>query len=494
VALTAGVENLYAAIEQPVEGTILTVMRETAESVSVAETTDIAALVEHMLERAQHSLSRTPELLPVLKAAGVVDAGAKGFVSLLEGVVLFLRGDPLTIEAEGDFAASPPAVAMVEYPDREERYRYCTEALVRGEGLPTQSEVRDQLRERGDSMIVIRSGDVLKLHIHTDNPDDVFEYLKGLGNLVTHKAEDMKVQHAAVGRAGTSHLSLARRPVGIVTDSAADLSEEIIRAHGLQVVPLMLVDGDVVYRDGIDVTADQFHEMLAGQDALPTTSQPPPGAFLEGFRRAAEDAEQVVGVILGSGLSGTFTSAEAAVSRADGLPVRLMDSLGASLLQGLLVLKATEMAEMGWGPDEIVSELDRIRAQSGLLFTVETFDRLLASGRVGRGKALLGTLLNVRPILGLDAAGKVVPKGKAIRGNRVMTALLDMMAEDMGAVPEKVRFGIVHVGAPEIVPEVREQLIERYGDVEILSAPATPVISTHLGTGAWGVAYMVEDS
>ena len=119
IALSAGVENLYAAIEQPVEATILTVMRETAEAVSRAHMADIAPLVEHMLERAQHSLARTPELLPVLKAAGVVDAGAKGFVSLIEGVVLFLHGDPLTAKITGDFAASPPAVAMVEYPDRK---------------------------------------------------------------------------------------------------------------------------------------------------------------------------------------------------------------------------------------------------------------------------------------------------------------------------------------------------------------------------------------
>lgn len=489
-ALTAGVENLYAAIEQPVEGTILTVMRETAEAVAAEPSADIATLMENMLGKAQRSLARTPDLLPVLKSAGVVDAGAKGFVSLLEGVVLFLHGDPLTTES-AEFTAAPPAVAMVEYPDREERYRFCTEALVRGDDLPTQGEVRDHLRDRGDSMIVIRTGDVLKLHIHTDDPEDVFAYLKGLGDLVTHKAEDMEVQHATVGRAG--HLSLARRPVGIVTDSAADLPEEIIRAHGIQVVPLMLVDGDAVYRDGIDVTADQFHEMLDNQKGLPTTSQPPPGAFLEGFRRAAEDAEAVVGVLLGSGLSGTFTSAEAAISRADDLPVRLMDSLGASLLQGLLVLKATEMAEMGRSPEEIVSELDRVRAQSGLLFTVETFDRLLASGRVGRGKALLGTLLNVKPILGLDAAGKVIPKGKAIGRNRVISALLDALAAEVGPTPAKIRFGIIHVGAPDVVTDVRARLIERWGDVEILSAPATPVISTHLGTGAWGVAYMVED-
>ncbi len=189
----------------------------------------------------------------------------------------------------------------------------------------------------------------------------------------------------------------------------------------------------------------------------------------------------MVRVLLGSGLSGTFSSAEAAMARADDLPVRLMDSLG---FRGLLVLRATEIAELGRTPDDIVTELGRIRAQSGLLFTVETFDRLLALGPVGRGRALLGTLLNVKPILGLDDAGRVIPKGKAIGSNRVVTALLDVIAAEVGPAHEKIRFGIVHVGAPKMIAEVRKRLVERWGDVEIPSGPTTPVISTHLGTGA----------
>ncbi len=490
-ALEAGVENLSEALETPVEGTILTVMRDTAKAVSSAHIDDIAPLVEHMLDRARDSLERTPDLLPVLSAAGVVDAGAKGFVSLLEGAVMFLRGDSLSPEPEADFLADPPVVASMEYPDRVERYRFCTEALVRGSDLPDQAEVRGRLRAQGDSLIVIRSDDVLKVHVHTDEPDEVFSYLKGLGDLVTHKAEDMKAQHDAVER--TSHLALARRPVGVLTDSAADLSEEIIRAHGIQVVPMMLVDGDEVYRDGVDITAERFHEMLASQERLPTTSQPPPGSFLEGFKRAAAEAEQVVGVVVSSGLSGTYTSAEAAAAQEPDLPIHLVDSRGASLLQGLLVLKATELAEMAMPADEIVKELNRIRDQSGIMFTIETFDRLLASGRVSRSQAFFANLLNVKPILAIDLEGKVVPRAKAIGRKRVILALLDAVAEDMGCVPEKVRFGIVHVGVPEIVSEVRELVVARYGEVEILNAPITPVVATHLGIGAWGLAYMVED-
>ena len=492
-ALEAGVQNLSEALEAPVEGTILTVMRDTARAVSGAHIEDIAPLTEHMLDRARDSLERTPELLPVLSAAGVVDAGAKGFVSLLEGVVMFLRGDPLTTESGEEFTAGPPGVASIEYPERVERYRFCTEALVRGNDLPDQAEVRGSLRARGDSMIVIRSDDVLKVHIHTDEPEEVFSYLKGLGDLVTHKAEDMGAQYDAVERASGSHVALARRPVGVLTDSAADLSEEIIRAHGIQVVPMMLVDGDDVYRDGVDMTAERFHKMLASQERLPTTSQPPPASFLEGFKRAAADAEQVVGVVLSSRLSGTFASAEAAAAQESDLPIHLADSRGVSLLQGLLVLKATELAEMAMPADEIVKELSRIRDQSGIMFTIESFDRLLASGRVSRSKAFFGTLLNVKPILAIDREGKVVPRGTAIGRKRVILALLEAVAEDIGCVPETVRFGIVHVGIPEIISEVRELLVARYGEVEILSAPVTPVIATHIGFGAWGLAYMVED-
>ena len=493
-ALGAGVENLYGSLEDPVEGTIVTVMRDTADAVSQTETRDIATLIEFMLESARCSLDRTPDLLPVLKSAGVVDAGGKGFVSLLEGVSLFLRGEPLSQNPRAESSVGTPVLGAVEYPDKVEQYRFCTEALVRGDKLPTQDRVRDHLREHGDSVIVIRSEDVLKVHIHTDVPEDIFSYLGALGTLVTHKAEDMRAQHEVAGRAAGTHLSLVRRPVGVLTDSGCDLSEEIIRAHGIEVVPLMLIDGERSYRDGVDVTSEEFHEMMVSQDTLPTTSQPSPGTFLEGYQRAAQDAEQIIAVVLSSNLSGTFASAEAAVAEAPDLPVHLADSLGTSLLQGLLVLKAAELAELAMPPAEIVSELTRIRSQSGMLFTVDTFDRILASGRVGKGKAFLGTLLNLKPILCLDRQGTVLPRGKAIGRKRVIRALLDAMQEDMGSMPQTVRFGIVHVGIPEIIPEVSGMLVEHYGEVEILAAPATPVISTHLGIGAWGLAYMVEDS
>lgn len=499
-ALGAGVSNLAAAIERPMEGTILTVMRDTAEAARASGMPDFVPLVQHLVDEARRSLARTPDLLPVLRTAGVVDAGAKGFVSLLEGVLLLIHGDPIVAAASVETTATSgvvsgaegSALSRVEYD--EETYRFCTEALVRGPDLPAQAAVRDVLRTQGDSLIVIRSADVLKVHIHTDDPEDVFTYLRGLGKLVTHKAEDMQAQHETVERSSAGHVTLARRPLTVVTDSAADLPQEIVRAHGIQVTPLSLVDGDRSYRDGVDISAEEFHERMALEAPVPTTSQPSPADFLEAYGRAAEDGEEILGVILGSALSGTLGSAEAAAKRFHGAPVHLVDTQGASLLEGLLVLKACELAELATPPAEIVAELTRIRRRSGILFTVDTFDRLLASGRVGRGRAMLGSVLSVKPILGLTTDGKVVPAGKALGRRRARAALMAALAERVPASVEQVRFGIVWVGNPEIVEPLTAEIQAGWGrDVEILSAPATPVIATHLGIGAWGIAYMVED-
>src|SRR5690606_29904669 len=184
-ALTAATEHVYRSLEKPVEGTILTVMREVAEEANAAHTRDYSDLVELLLVRARDACNRTPELLPALRAAGVVDAGALGFVHLLEGVDAFVRGDPfIALETPPTYTAGEPAVARVDYPSGEEAYRFCTEALVRGTALPESDVVREQLRASGDSLIVIRGDGVLKVHIHTDEPDDVFGYLRTIGTLV----------------------------------------------------------------------------------------------------------------------------------------------------------------------------------------------------------------------------------------------------------------------------------------------------------------------
>lgn len=492
-ALDLAVAHVYRSLEQPVEGTIVTVMREVAEEARDSKTVDFADLMELLLSRARTALERTPELLPVLKAAGVVDAGAKGFMHLVEGIVAYLHGDPfVALTNVPVFAAVAPAAARIEFPAASERYRFCTEALVGGDPLPPADAVRAVLREHGDSLIVIRGDGILKIHIHTDAPDTVFAYLRGVGRLVTHKAEDMAVQHAAVERAAGGHLQLARRPVSIITDSACNLPDEIVRAHGIHVVPMLLVYENEVLRDGVDIDATTFVERLrAGERA--TTSQPAPATFIEGFRRAAEDGEVIIAPMVGSSLSGTLRSAEAAARMLDDVDIRTFDSKATGLSEGMLALLAAEMAEAGKSADEIVLEMARVRAQSGTLLTVDVFDNLLASGRIGRGKVMIAGLLDIKPVLELGPDGSVQPVTN-VRGSRqVLPRVLDILATRIPADARALRFGIMHVGRPEIAADIGEGLRRRFGEREMIEVPATPVLATHLGPGAWGVAWQLED-
>jgi DegV family protein with EDD domain len=496
-ALKSATEHVYRALEKPVEGTMITIMSAISDEAQRLNHSDFVVLFERLLVRAREALASTPDLLPVLKKAGVVDAGAKGFVHLLEGISSFVAGDPLApLEEDPEFDAEPAfAAAAAEYPQENERFRFCTEALVRGPAIPAQEAVKAVLRDRGDSLVVIRSENLLKIHIHTDEPEEVFDYLRTLGELATHKAEDMQAQHAVAGRAAASgHMTLTRRPISVVSDTACDLPDEVVRAHGIHLVPLNLIFDTKAYRDRFDVTPEDFNKRLR-EGAHPSTSQPAPAAFMEGFRRAGEEGEEVVAVLLSSALSGTYASAQAALKqRGDGAaPVRIFDSLGGSLLQGLLTIKASELGEQGWSAERIVAELARVRSKSGFFIVLDTFERALASGRVGRGRAWLGSLLDIKPVLDIDGTGKLIPIDK-VRGRKSMLPkMMEVLEKKVPAGSKKVRFGVMHVACPEIVDEVVPEIRKRYGSVDIVTAPGTPIIATHAGEGAWGIAYLIED-
>jgi len=505
-ALMAGSQSLDRAVENPVEGTILTVVRDSATAAGGTRDEgadpvpwDFTTLMERVLAAASDSLARTPDLLPVLAEAGVVDAGAKGFVHMIEGVVgLIAHGEDAdfasaSVTAGLDADSTRPdwsPIGAMDHPLGEGTRRYCTEILVEGPGMPDEKSVRAHLSEGSEELLVIRSEDILKVHLHTDHPAAAIDYCATLGTVTAHKAEDMFAQYEAARGAGTE---VVRRPVGVLVDSGCDLPEAVLRAHGMHMVPLLLVDGDTTLRDRVDITAEEFHRRLKSGGSLPTTSQPPPGQFAQAFERAAADSQVVIAVLLASSLSGIFKSAEHGTSLVPDLDIRLVDSRAASILAGLLALKAAELAEKGMSPEAIVAEVQRVRGQSGIAFTVRNLDRLIASGRLGNFAGWLGGLLDLKPVLALGSDGKIRALGKTRGARRVQKLLLEGILADIPPGAEKVRFGIVHAGAPEVIEPLTVKLRARYPGAEILVSPITPVIATHLGLGAWGIGYMVED-
>jgi DegV family protein with EDD domain len=488
-AVRSGADRLYESLDDPREGTILTVARDAAVAAEPTAGTseDIAAFMRRLLEEGEAALARTPDLLAVLKEAGVVDAGGKGFVRMLEGVVRYIDGDSmLSLGSPGDSESTNMApAAMVDVADDRD-FQFCTEVLVRGDELPPANEVRAAMHAFGGSTVVAVTGDILKIHVHTDTPEAVFSYAARWGRVDTTKAEDMRVQHRRLAH-------VERRAVAVVTDSSADLPDALLDRHRIAMVPLQVVFGDSTFRDRVELKPEEFYRRLRQSAEFPTTSQPAPADFIQAFRDARGEADEVVVVLLGSALSGTFQAAQTAI-RAAGLDrVHLIDSRSASFGVGLLALRGAELAEQGWSGERIGEELVRVRSRSGMLLTVDRYDNLLRSGRISRSKAWLAGMLDVKPILSLDREGHVVPIER-VRGREHLEArVLSQLEQRLTPRPRVVRFGVAHADSPEVAQRIQTALVAQYQPRDCFVAPATGVLTAHVGLGAWGIFYQIED-
>jgi DegV family protein with EDD domain len=486
-AIRRGSDKLYASLDDPREGTILTVAREAALAAerAAADSPDITVFMNRMLAEGEVALAHTPELMAVLKEAGVVDAGGKGFVRMIEGVVRLIDGDPIlaVTESSAEFAVIPAADVEVA---AERDFQFCTEVMVQSEQLPPANEVRAAIRRFGGSVQVVLAGDILKVHVHTDTPEAVFTCAARWGTVSATKAEDMRAQHRRL-----SHQN--RRPVAVVTDSSADLPDAVLDRHHIALVPLQILFGDVVYRDRVELRPEAFYTTMRGSRAHPTTSQPTPAEFVRVLRDARGEADEVVAVLVASRLSGTFQAGMMAAKAANIDGVQFVDSASASLGLGLLALRAAELAESGWTATAIAEELRRIRRQSGALITVDRFDNLLRSGRVTRGKAWLAGVLDVKPILGLDLEGAIIPVDRVRGRENVVPRVLSLLERRLTPRPRALRFGIVHAEAPEPAERLRQALMAAYQPRDCFVTLATGVLGAHVGFGAWGVFYQVED-
>ncbi|UCF20930.1 MAG: DegV family EDD domain-containing protein [Gemmatimonadota bacterium] len=494
IAMRRASDSLYQAVDKPVEGTILTVVRESTEEIErfAGHIRDLETFAGELLRAAKASLARTPQLLPALAEAGVVDAGAKGFVRFLEGMVGLVRGKTTASRIVPDIASEKEdlrdAAAEAAFPENGDRdFRYCAEFVVRGDDLPERPTLTAAVRGLGASLIVNRAASLAKIHIHTNDPAKVESALAGLAVAVDCvKAEDMRAQHRRLRRD-------AERRVAVVTDSTCDLPGELLVEHDITVVPLTVMFGEEAFLDQLEITHAEFAERLTDPSGpQPKTSQPSPAQFDAAFTRGAENAGHVLGVFLSGALSGTLGQARTAARRFEAATVAIHDSRTASLGLGLRVLRAAELAREGWNTEEIVSELERLRARSGLFLTVDNLTYLQKSGRVAKARAYLANLLDLKPILSVDDSGTVIPVDKVRHRDALVPRVLELLNEEIPAKRNRLRMGVAHVLCEDVARELAAALRREFEPEEVLIRPATGVLSVHTGPGAWAVFYQAE--
>jgi uncharacterized protein len=473
------------ALAQPREGTILTVMSDVAERLSACckeRADDFRALLDEGLQAARRSLEETPQRLAALRRAGVVDAGALGFVHFIEGIRdhLFHEADAHAADELVDVpSAQTPAPVGGEEPLD---FRYCAEAVVRGTCMD-RSALLDQLSTLGDSVVVAGTETLLHAHVHTNVPAVVLEAVAERGEVSSTKVDDMwrnLVPPASnPDRAGTA----------LVTDSVCDLPIEYVTQRRIQVVPFRVAFGDETAVDGVDITPRRFYERLETSTALPTTSQPSPADFETAYRLLARRFAAVVSVHVSSGVSGTADSARRAalqVSQETGVPIDVVDSRTASAGEACVVWAAARALDNGLDPAACARVAREAAGATSVYVFVPTVRFFVLGGRLSPLQGHIAKFLHLLPVLTVRD-GKVTPAGKTFGRRAALRRVLRLALRDAGVSPRPL-FVISHSEAPELARAMEEALRKRHPQAEILVGHAGPALGSHSGPGGVTIA------
>jgi len=477
------VRYAYNSIAHPQEGTMLTLIREWAEEVyqNRHRFSDYHELLHHSLEKARQVLHDTPKKLTVLKKAGVVDAGAKGFVDFIEGVVHFIHQGNLKNVLDRELLE----VEFQEAPHKikgDIPFRYCTEAMLTGENLDLK-KIKEVVVGAGNSAIVGGSETRARFHVHTNHPQELFFALKDLGTIAQPKAEDMKLQ---------ADIALKRRHrIALVVDSSCDLPVETLEQNQVVVIPFLMNIGDHVFLDKLTISPEKLYELLERDRILPRSAQPSPKTLENWFSFLLTHFEAVLVMTISGGLSGFYNLARSAAERFPADKVRVVDSRNISGTFGLIVERLLQKWPEHQDLDQLASLAEDLIRKTELLVDIKTLKYVVKGGRVSPMKGLLARLLNIKPIITLDEQGKATAAGKSFSRNQNFKKILKMVREKHQAHPIH-SFSLVHVRNQSRAEAYAREIEKICGRPASFIQDVSPVVGVHNGIGAVGICLSYE--
>lgn len=487
-AIATAVNYAHKALSQPKEGTILTILRDFSDEITREQLenneVDYVDLLASGIRRAQISLQHTSNQLKELKKAGVVDAGAQGFVEFLNGIYQFVLNGSIK-QLHNDISDIEIIETRDDIPHEiDERFRYCTECLINRHGARDidLDELRQTLDELGNSLIVAGSSAKTKIHIHTNDPSGIFTLCRQYGDVSGEKADDMiHQQNSFVHR---------KNRVAILTDSAADLPAEIISQLNIHVVPLLINFGKQTYLDKVTMTAKEFHHALKNKSTHPTTSQPSFGDFHRQYQYLATHFDAIIALHIPRPLSGTLSASEKAAEKVgDKTQITVIDALNTSAGQGLIVMYAAEAAEAGYSHDDIVRMTTAIIQKTEFYAAMPELDFLVRGGRLPIKLKRCLDFFKLTPLATVTKQGTVKTTRLLIGRKNLSEKLFRLMNKKVQS-GKKYRFSIVHADieneAYQLATLLKHHLAEQIDQVFVL--PCCASLATHAGPGALGIA------
>ncbi len=277
--------------------------------------------------------------------------------------------------------------------------------------------------------------------------------------------------------------------VAIVTDSTAYLSDDLVSAYDITVVPLVVIWGEEVLRDNIDIGPNAFYERLAKAKTMPSTSQATVQNFVDVFTKLHQEGYEILTVVISAALSGTLDSAIQAKQQLPEAKIELIDSQSASLPLAFMALSAARAAKRGASMDECKAIVETIREHTQVFFAVDTLEFLHRGGRIGGATRFLGTALNLKPILTLQE-GKIEAIERVRTSAKAHNRLIELVKAGVNGHADLNMIGVIGANAAEAASAVLHKVMKQFEPDEILLANLSPVLGTHTGPGTIGLAYV----
>ena len=277
--------------------------------------------------------------------------------------------------------------------------------------------------------------------------------------------------------------------IAIVTDSVANLPSELVERYDIHVVPNLLVLCGQTFRDGVDITTQEFYRRLREGRHLPTTSAPSVGDFLRVYAKLSQEAEAIISIHIAPELSATFSTAQMASELIEGIPIHVVDARTAAAGQGLVALEAARAAAEGQSLAEVLHRIENVIPKVDLLVTLDTLEYLHRGGRVPAVAALVGSVLQVKPIIYLKNGVTSVLEKPRTRAKAVRR-VLEIVEDRVGASP--VHVAVMHAEALREAEGLRDEIASRFNCLELFITGFTPVMGAHTGPGVLGMAFWAE--
>ena len=486
-SVSNAIPYIYKAISNPVEGTMLTVIRDWADFINSKKERihDFKQVMIESLQVLDKSLAETTFKLKELGKSGFVDAGAKGFVLFIKGIVEFIQ--KLNIRSlKVDAQTGISLVHTENISESDIPFRYCTEAILKNLTVK-DTAVQRLLSDSGNSVVVAGSETTCRIHVHTNHPTQLFQELKSMGTITFQKVDDMVRQQETIFK--------RKWNIALVTDSTCDLAEELIDNYQVNVVPLNINFGDNHFLDKVTIQPEQFYDMLETEAEFPKTSQINEQAFTNLYSHLASHYDAIIAIHLTGKFSGTYNNSVKAgqrIAKEFDKPIQVIDSKNLSGSLGLLVLKAAQYIEAGEGFDSIVKKIKADVDQSFIFVSVRDLKYMIKGGRVSKPKGMIASLFGLNPVISMDEHGKSMLFGNTFSQKSSLKKVFRHI-EKMCEQKTVWNYIILHAHNPEGAVEAEEQMKLLTGKTSVSVVDISPVIGMHAGNGAVAVSLLFNN-